>query len=43
MYVMGGDTFNGDMKEESQTPGLLDQTWGTGYKNDGTVPFIPKY
>lgn len=32
---MGGDTYNGDTTSSSQQPGLLDQNWDLGYKNDG--------
>ena len=36
VFVLGGDTYDGDVTSRSQLPGLVDKTWGAGYKNDGT-------
>jgi len=35
MYLMGGDTFDGDNTGRNQLPGYIDLYWGAGYKNDG--------
>lgn len=35
LYLLGGDTYDGDTTARSQLPGVLDMKWETGYKNDG--------
>ncbi len=39
VFVLGGDTYDGDATSRSQLPGLIDKTRGAGYKNDGTDHF----
>ena len=34
MYLLGGDTFSNDNQLQNVQPGLLDEKWGSGYKND---------
>lgn len=35
LYLLGGDTYDGDTSARSQLPGVLDMKWEVGYKNDG--------
>ena len=35
LYVMGGDSYTGDGTERDYKPGLFDDSWENGYKNDG--------
>lgn len=34
VYLLGGDTYDGTISNENVAPGLLDQSWYNGYKND---------
>jgi len=34
VFLLGGDTYEGDTTVRNQLPGLLDGRWGGGYKND---------
>ena len=53
VFVLGGDTYDGDVTSRSQLPGLVDKNWGAGYKNDGmcrsfankieTINFLAKF
>lgn len=35
VYVLGGDSYDGDDTQRNYKPGLLDPIWENGYKNDG--------
>ena len=34
VWLLGGDTYDGTSGRFNSGPGLMDQTWGNGYKND---------
>lgn len=34
MYILGGDSYDGDDTRRNYHPGLLDKDWENGYKND---------
>jgi hypothetical protein len=35
VFMLGGDSYDGDLTQRGQLPGLLDKRWGVGLKNDG--------
>lgn len=35
VYILGGDSYDGDDTRRNFKPGLLDTNWENGYKNDG--------
>ncbi len=34
LVLFGGDTYSNDQSSSNLSPGLIDETWGSGYKND---------
>eukprot|EP01031_Cornospumella_fuschlensis_P035821 gene35821-43448_t len=34
VYLLGGDSYDGDDTQRNYKPGLIDQKWENGYKND---------
>ena len=35
LFLMGGDSYNGDATQRDFSPGLLASSWENGYTNDG--------